>query len=154
MLDKQGILKGVVFPEYKADQTEQVETLRKQMAYFWHDAFHFIKAMGRGQLWFAYGQLEVLRRICLNLARLDHNFSDGCVGDEPHFKIEQALPVEDLAPLRATFCSMEYEAILQAGKTIFQFYQALAPRLAQRYDIPYHIDLERMVMAHLEKLNR
>ena len=47
--------------------------------------------MGRGQLWWAYGQLEAMRLLCLNLARLTQNFADTQVGDEPYFKVEQAL---------------------------------------------------------------
>jgi hypothetical protein len=154
LLDKQGILKGVKFPKHVADQAEQVETLRQQIATFWHDAFHFIKAMGRMQLWFAYGQLEVLRQICLNLARLRYNFADGDVGDEPHFKIEQALPIEHIAPLQPSYCPMEYEAMRQAALIIFRFYREVAPNLAQAHGIPYQAELERLVSDHLENLDR
>jgi hypothetical protein len=152
LLDRQGILKGVDFPLHQADEAEQVEVLRQQIAYFWHDAFHFIKAMGRKQLWFAYGELEILRRICLNLARLQHNLADPGVGGEPHFKIEQALPSEQLAPLQPTCCPLEYEAMVQAGMTIFQFYQRLAADLGREHGIPYLVDLENVVRDQLEKL--
>jgi hypothetical protein len=40
----------------------------------------------------AYGQLEVLRRTCLNLARLRHSLAAAEVGDESAFKIEAAVP--------------------------------------------------------------
>ncbi|MDX1523316.1 MAG: aminoglycoside 6-adenylyltransferase, partial [Anaerolineae bacterium] len=88
LLDKMGFLEGVVFPAHVADPADQVERLRQLIMVFWHDLSHFIKALGRGQLWFAHGQLEVLRHICVNLARLRHNFSDAGVGEEPYFKIE------------------------------------------------------------------
>ena len=68
--------------------------------------------MGRRQLWFAYGQLEVLRQICVNLARLRYNFSDAYVGEEPYFKVDQILTIEQLSPLKTTFYLMEYEAML------------------------------------------
>jgi len=42
--------------------------------------------MGRHQLWWAQGQLEVLRRCCVNLARLQNNFSDTDAGEEAYFK--------------------------------------------------------------------
>lgn len=153
LLDKKGILAGVVLPAHEADPTEQVERLRQQINWFWHDLSHFIKALGRGQLWFAYGQLEVLRNYCVNLARLRHNFADVDVGDEPYFKIEEAMPSEQLAPLQATYCPMEYEPMLQAGQTILQFYKEVATSLAQTHSIPYPADLERIMTTWLEKLD-
>jgi hypothetical protein len=81
-----------------------VETLRRLVYWFWHDLSHFITAMGRGQLWWAYGQLEELRRYCVNLAHLRHNFSAEAEGYE---KIEQALPIEHLSSLQVTFCPLE-----------------------------------------------
>ena len=152
LLDKNGILVKVVFPQHEADQAEQVETLHQQVAWFWHELSHFIKAMGRGQLWFAYGQLEVMRQICVNLARLRYNFSDAYVGEEPYFKVEQALPVERLSPLQTTFCAMEYEAMLQAAFVIVRFYQDVAPNLAKAHSITYQTDLERMMISQLEEL--
>jgi hypothetical protein len=119
---------------------------------FWHDLSHFIKAMGRGQLWFAYGELEVLRHMCVNLARLRHNFADDGVGQEPYFKIEEAMPIEQLAPLQATYCPMEPKAMRQAGHIILRFYQQTASSLAQRHGIPYPAELERLMVSRLEHL--
>ncbi len=152
LLDKQNVLSEVVFPAHKADQAEQLEMLRQQVTWFWHEVSHFIKAMGRKQLWFAYGQLEVMRAICVNLARLQYNFADGGVGEEPYFKVEQALPVEQLAPLQSTFCPMEYEAMVQAALVIVRFYLDIAPNLANVQGIPYQPDLERMMFGQLEDL--
>ena len=53
-----------------------METLRQQIYWFWHELSHFITAIGRGQLWWAYGQLEAMRVMCLNLARLGHSYAD------------------------------------------------------------------------------
>src|SRR2546427_11631970 len=66
LLDKKNILAGAVFPRHQPTQTEQGETLRRLVYWFWHDLSHFIAALGRGQLWWAYGQLEELRRYCVN----------------------------------------------------------------------------------------
>jgi len=152
LLDKKESLTGVVFPERVADQAAQIETLRRQIDWFWHELSHFIKAMGRRQLWFAYGQLEVMRQICVNLARLRTNFSYAYGGDEPYFKVEQALPIEQLSPLQTTFCSMDYEAMLQAALVICRFYQDAAPSLAQAHSITYQVELERMWIGQLEEL--
>ena len=153
LLDKKGILAGVVFPIHVADPAKQTEILRQQLDWFWHELSHFIKAMGRRQLWFAYGQLEVLRQICVNLARLRYNFSDAYGGEEPYFKIEQAMPIEQLSPLHTTYCAMEYEPMLQAARVICRFYQDVAPSLAKAYKLLYQNDLEQMMMGQLKELD-
>jgi predicted nucleotidyltransferase len=153
LLDKKGILEGDVFPPHAIDPARQIELLQQQLDWFWHDLSHFIKAMGRGQLWFAYGELEVLRQICVNLARLRYDFSDAYAGEEPYFKVEQALPVERLSPLQATFCVMAYGAMLQAAGVIFRFYRDVAPGLAEEHQLTYQADLEREMTMQLEALS-
>jgi len=105
--------------------------------------------MGRGHIWWAYGQLEELRLICVNLTRLRQNFSAGADGYE---KLEQAIPVEQLSSLQATFCPLEQGAMLQAVLVIVRFYQELAPLLARTHGITYPEDLERVMVDRLEKL--
>jgi predicted nucleotidyltransferase len=75
LLDKKGIGKGRLLPRHVADRAEQVEALRRLIIWFWHDLSHVITALARGQLWWAYGQLEELRRYCVALARLEKDFS-------------------------------------------------------------------------------
>jgi predicted nucleotidyltransferase len=150
LLDKKRILAGAVFPLYEPAQAEQIETLHHLVYWFWHDlSHHFITALARGQLWSAYGALEEMRLTCVNLARLRQNFQAAAEGYE---KVEQAIPVEQLSPLQATFCPLEQGAMLQAALVIVQFYQELAPPLAQAHGIPYPADLERVVYDRLEKL--
>ncbi len=152
LLDKKGILAGEVFPLHVADPVQQIEILRQQLERFWHELSHFIKAMGRRQLWFAYGQLEVMRQICVNLARLRYNFSDAYGGEEPYFKVEQAMPSEQLSPLQTTYCPMEYEPMLQAAHVICRFYRDIAPGLAKAHNLTYQIDLEQMMMSQMKEL--
>ena len=148
LLDKKGILAEAVFPFYATDQAGQIETLRGLIYWFWHDlSHHFITPMARGQLWSAYGALEDMRRTCVNLARLRQNFQ--AAGYE---KLEQTVPVEQLAPLQPTFCPMEREAMLQAALTIVRFYRELAPPLARAHGITYPADLDRMMYERLEQL--
>src|SRR6266566_3862344 len=150
LLDKKHILAGVVFPSYEPAQAKQIETLRRLINWFWHDLLHhFMTPMARGQLWSAYGALEELRLTCVNMARLRQNFSAEAEGYE---KVEQALPIKQLAPLQATFCPMERGAMLQAALAIVRFYQELAPSLAQTYGIPYPTDLARIMSGRLEQL--
>ena len=151
LVDKQGILDNAAFPLHKADPTEQLAKLRQLIMDFWHELGHFNKALARGQLWFAIGSLEELRNICVNLARLRHNLADPDVGDEPYWKIELAMPVEQLAPLQATFCPLELKAIRRAGQTLLDFYREVATILANTHGIPYPTELDRVIAARLEK---
>lgn len=150
LVDKTGILANVSFSEPEPDA--HVESVRRLIHWFWHDLSHFITAMGRGQLWWAYGQLEILRAYCIKLARLQNDFSDGDAWDEPYFKIEQAIPVDWLEPLRVTFCPMEFKAMLYAGSAILTFYRDLAPLLAQTHGIAYPRKLEALMVKRLENL--
>ena len=152
LLDKKGILNSVIFPARVAQQENQLELLGQQLDWFWHELSHFIKAIGRGQLWFAYGQIETMRQICVILARLQNNFLDAYVSAEPYFKIEQFLPVEKISALRDTFCSLEPAALLQAADDICCFYRAIAPDLAEKYGLKYQADLDRMLINQLKSL--
>jgi predicted nucleotidyltransferase len=154
LLDKTGILSGATFPYDEAEHTAQVEALRRLIYWFWHECSHFITAIGRGQRWWAYGQLEALRHTCIKLARLRHNFADPYAGDEGYFKVDKALPADQLAALEATCCPLEARAMLQAAQVIVQFYRETAPPLAQAHGIAYPLRLERVMVARVEKLQQ
>lgn len=149
LLDKKNILSGATFPRQRPEPAEQVEKLGRLIYGFWHDLSHFTTAMARGQLWWAYGQLELLRRMVVDLAYLRHNFLEG---GEGYDKIELYLPVAQLAPLQSTFCPMEPGPMLQAGLTILHFFQEIALPLAEEYGIKYPADLDRAMSARLEEL--
>jgi predicted nucleotidyltransferase len=149
LLDKKGILAGAVFPRRYPTYAEQRETLRRLVSWFWHDLSHFTAALGRGQLWWAYGQLEILRRYCVNLARLRHNFAAEA---DSYDKVEQALPVEELSALQATCCPLEPGVMLQAALVLVRFYREVAPVLARTHGITYPAILDRVMSARLEKL--
>lgn len=150
LLDKKRLLAGTVFPGYRPTQAEQIETLHGLIYWFWHDlSHHFIVPLARGRLWSAYGGLEDLRRTCVNLARLRQNFSAEADGYE---KVEQAIPIEQLLSLQATYCPLEREAMLQAVLVIVHFYQEVAPSLAQAHGIPYPTELEHVLYDRLETL--
>lgn len=149
LLDKKGILTGAPFPCPEVAPADRRETLRRLVHWFWHDVSHFITAMARGQLWWAHGQLEDLRRYCVNLLWLRQSFS---LRPEAYEKVDQVVPAEHLAPLRATYCPQEYGPMLQAGRIILRFFQELAPALAQTHGIRYPAELERLMIERLDKL--
>jgi predicted nucleotidyltransferase len=150
--DKKDILAGVEFSQDRPDMIQQTEKLRRLVYWFWHDLSHFITAMGRGQLWWAAGQLEALRRFCVNLMRMQNNFADLEVGDEPYFKIEKALSVDQLSALQTTFCPLEREAMLTSCFVIVRCYKELAVSLTHTHGIIYPDVLEQVVVQRLENL--
>lgn len=152
LLDKKNLLKEVEFTEQIPTSSEQVEKLRRQIQGFWHELSHFITAMGRDQIWWAQGQLEALRGICANLARLRHNVLDAGVGDEPYFKIEKVMPVEQLSALQETFCPLEKKEIMKASLILVRFYLDVAPPLALLHGIQYSHGLERVMLDRLRRL--
>jgi predicted nucleotidyltransferase len=152
LLDKKNLLKEVEFTEQIPTSSEQVEKLRRQIQGFWHELSHFITAMGRDQIWWAQGQLEALRGICANLARLRHNVLDAGVGEEPYFKIEKVMPVEQLSALQETFCPLEKKEIMKASLILVRFYLDVAPPLALLHGIQYSHGLERVMLDRLRRL--
>jgi predicted nucleotidyltransferase len=152
LLDKKNLLESVEFPEHIPSAPDQLEKLRSQIQGFWHELSHFMTAIGRDQIWWAQGQLEALRGICVNLARLRHNFLDEEAGEEPYFKIEKVMPVEQLSALQETFGPLEKEEILQAGLILVRFYLDVAPALAQAHGLQYSHGLERVMLDRLRKL--
>jgi hypothetical protein len=152
LLDKKNLLAETEFTDEEVEPAD-MEPLRRQIQYFWHELSHFIVALGRGQLYWAQGQLGALRTCCLNLARLQQDLADEEVGEEGYFKVDTVLPVEQLAPLQSTYCALEPSAMLQAAYTILRFYQELARPLAQTYHIPYPTNLERLMASRLEALS-
>jgi predicted nucleotidyltransferase len=154
LLDKKGILEGVQFNGSQPARAEQIETLRRQVHAFWHDVSHFLVAMGRGQLWWAHGQLEALRRCCMSLVRLQQDLSATDAVEDPYFKVEEAIPASNLAlaPLQATICPMEPGAMLRSALAIIAFYHDVAHLLVERYGLSYPANLERIMLTRLERL--
>ena len=89
----------------------------------------------------------------MNLARLRHNLNDPDVGSDPWFKIDTALPGEDLTPLRETFAPLERKAMLAAARVLVAFYRQLAAPLAETHGLAYPAELDRLMTARLEALD-
>jgi predicted nucleotidyltransferase len=148
LLDKTGLLQGVVFEGYMPPVNEQMQTLHGLIYWFWHDLnHHFLTPLARKQLWSAAGALEDLRLSCVNLARLRYDFSARADGFE---KVEDTPAVGHLAPLRATYGPLEPVAMLRAARVIVQYFRELAMPLAQAHGIAYPFELDRMMSERLE----
>jgi predicted nucleotidyltransferase len=150
LVDKSGILDGAEFPLPRPDPDERREQLRLVLNWFWHDLSHFMAALGRGELWWAWGQLEALRRYCVNLLRIEHGVE---AQEEAYEKLEKAVPVSELVALQATFCPMERDAMLKAALDIVSFFRGHAPHAAGAYGSEYPAELERLMCDRLDELS-
>jgi predicted nucleotidyltransferase len=146
LLGKAQIIAGATRAEGKEDPSE---ALRRRVYWFWHDMSHFIAAMGRRQLWWAQGQLDELRRYGIVLARLQHDFMPE---PEAYWKVDEAVPPEQLSALQETFCPLDYDAQLRAAWVLVRFYQDHASRLAEQYGIAYPAALEGIMLERLRGL--
>ena len=152
LLDKKDITANIVPRERQIEEGRQTEKLRRLIYWFWHELSHFTTALAREQLWWAQGQLGAMRLYCINLLRLQNDFSDQEIGEEGYFKIENSIPVEQLSVLKATYCPMEEDAMLESAFVIVRFFRALATDLAQTHGITYPERLDKMMFERLERL--
>jgi predicted nucleotidyltransferase len=151
LLDKRGLFAGRTDVATAPRAEPRVEEIRRQIHWFWHDVSHFIVAMGRGHLWWAYGQLDNLRLYCLNLARL---LQDPAAEAEGYWKVDGgAVAAEHLAVLEATVSPRERQAMLRAAQVIVSLYRELAHSLAEVRGIPYPTELDRIMSERLAKLD-
>jgi predicted nucleotidyltransferase len=150
LVDKRGILDGAEFPLPQPDTDERREQLRQVLNWFWHDLSHFMAALGRGELWWASGQLKALRRYCVNLIRIEHGVE---AQEEAYEKLEKAVPGSELAALQPTFCPMERGAMLKATLDIVSFFREHAPRAAGANGSEYPAELERLMCNRLDALS-
>jgi predicted nucleotidyltransferase len=150
LLDERGILAGAKFPFSPPDPERQREHLRQIVNWFWHELSHFIAGLGRGDLWWAYGQLETMRGHCVNLMRIQHGVE---AQEEPYEKLAKAIPVSALASLRTTFCPMEREAMFDAARVIVRFFREHAPRVADAYGSEYPAALAELMTDRLDALS-
>ncbi|MGH2609096.1 MAG: nucleotidyltransferase domain-containing protein [Tepidiformaceae bacterium] len=152
LVDKSGLLDRHVFPWRARPEVEQREALRRLLAWFWHDFGHLVKALERDELWFAQGELEILRGLCVNLARLRHNFADPYTGDEPYFKVEAAMPAHLLDALRGSFGLLDRASLIRSAGVVLPFYQDAARELAAAHDLAYPARLDALFAGRLARL--
>jgi hypothetical protein len=150
LVDKRGILDGAEFPLPRPDPDERREELRQVLNWFWPTSRTSWRRSGVVELWWAYGQLEALRRYCVNLLRIEHGVE---AQDEAYEKLEKAVPGSKLAALQPTFCPMERDAMLRAALDIVSFFREQAPQVAGVYGSEYPAQLERLMCDRLDELS-
>jgi predicted nucleotidyltransferase len=149
LLDERGILARAAFAAPVVDPAEQAEALRAIVAGFWHELMHLVTALGRGQPWWAIGQLEAMRAMCVNVVRIELGVA---ADDEPSFKVDDAVPPGALEELRATYVPLEDAAILAAASEVVRVFRAHARRAAERFGLAYPEALDALLSADLRAL--
>ena len=134
----------------REDPDSAREEVRRLVVWFWHDVEHVVAAIGRGQRWWAYGQLDELRRVCLNLARLAAGAE--VEPSEAYWKVDEAVPAERLEALADTLGPLAPGRVVDAALALVGFYRELAPGLAAAHGIVYPAELDRLVSARLAGL--
>jgi predicted nucleotidyltransferase len=148
LMDRDGGMASA--PRRLPPEGDRPEEMRRLITWFWHDVDHVITALGRGQAWWAYGQLEELRGVVIGLARI-HAGAD-LEDDEPYWKVDLALPGERLAALRATVAPPELGPMRDAALAIIALYRELAMPLAKAHGVIYPAELDRLLRERLESL--
>jgi predicted nucleotidyltransferase len=147
--DPTGLLVDLELPVRAASSDELVGELRRLLAWFWHEVSHLIKALARGQLWWAAGEVEALRGSCVNLVRIEQGVE---AGPEPYFKIDGEASTDTLEPLRATFVTVDSDALARAGQELVVFFGDHGRRLAEVYGLAYPSELDDLMRGRLEAL--
>jgi len=149
VLDRTGILTDLDVLISRPADDDQRAKLRELLAWFWHDVSHFIKAVGRGQLWWAAGEVEALRSYCVNVVRIQQGLE---AGDEPYFKIDAEMQTTTLDAIRSTFVPMEADALVSAASQLVSFFEVNGRRTADAFGLEYPIELNRVMRARLDAI--
>ena len=149
LVDKKSLLAEKTFPMLKSSYQDQEKTLGRLIYWFWEDVSHFITCMNRNELWLAQGNLDQMRRKCVNLLRLRHDFDAEAAG---YNKVEKALPEEELRPLNATFAPLEPRAMIEAGRVVVRTYKEVVRPLAQEHRIEYPAGIDALLSGRLQEL--
>jgi predicted nucleotidyltransferase len=149
IVDKIGILANATFSGRQLGPEEQREQARRLVVWFWHDFGHFVTAIGRGQLLWAYGQLETLRRCCLGIARVAHDATDADAAEDPYFKVDEVLPAQQLAVFAQSTGAIDAGSMVASARHLASIYGQLAPAVARRHGLEYPHALERLMLERL-----
>jgi predicted nucleotidyltransferase len=149
LLDERGLLADATFTEPAVDRAAQAEALGAILVGFWHEVAHLVAALGRGQPWWAIGQLEAMRAMCVNVVRIEHGVA---ADDEPSFKVDGALPRGALDELRTTYVPPEAEAIVGAASEVVRLFRTHARGAADSHGLPYPEALDALLSDDLRSV--
>lgn len=148
LVDKQNILKDVVFPLSRPNSESQQENLDYLLHWFWRDLSLLSVALGRGMLWSGYGNLESARQKLINLMRLANDMEKWTAGYE---RVEIAVKEDELNKLILAYGQLDQNTIIESVQVVVKIYQEIAPNLAVKAELSYPEELERVVMKKFEE---
>lgn len=149
LLNDTGVLERIQLLPPEIDREARIEQLRQLLSWFWHDLGHFTTAIGRGQLWWAAGQLQILRDVCVGLVRIEQGAE--LDEDEPYWKLDVEVATPPLDALRSTFVPVERDAMLRAGREVLAFFRSRAPGVARANGLPYPTELDELIGGRLDQ---
>ncbi|MGZ8512928.1 MAG: aminoglycoside 6-adenylyltransferase [Candidatus Limnocylindria bacterium] len=149
LFDRSGVIERARGRGEPPTDPPDASDVRRRITWFWHDIGHLITALGRRNTWWAYGQLDELRRACLNLARLEAGLP---AEDEAYWKLDEAIPEKRLAALAATTAAPEFAPMKDAALAVVDLYRDLATGLATAHGVAYPTELDRLLTARLRGL--
>jgi hypothetical protein len=135
LLDRRGLLEGVVFPLQRPGRSELVEVARRNITWFWRELSLFSVAWARGRLWTAYGYLEAARRRHLDLLCIQADWDSWPAGYQ---KVEDVVP----AP---TVTALEAAEMLAAARRLIPLYRDVAHDLCEQLALAYPAALDEAV---------
>lgn len=152
LVDKLGSMTARRSGHTKAEAAEasQGAELRRLIQWFWHDLGHVVTALAREQPWWAHGQLEELRGVCLDLARLGAGVP--LEPGEPYWKVDGAVQTDVLDRLADTVVPLDLARMRTAALDLITLYRQLARPLAAQYGVPYPDELDTLLTGRLEAL--
>jgi len=128
--------------------TEAADVARR-LELFWHDVAHLITALSRRERWWANGQLDEVRRLCIGLLRIEAGLAPE---DEAYWKVDGDVPAERLHALEPTVAPPEIGRMREAASALLELYRSVGRSLADRYEVPYPDALDRLMTGRLAAL--
>ena len=148
LLDKAGVVDRAAQRRSARPELDAAEQAGSLIRGFWHDVDHLTTALGRGTTWWAYGQQDELRRMVINLARLEAGAQPD---DEAYWKVDETVPAHRLAALAATVAPPEIAPMRAAAIALVDLYREIATVVAARHGIGYPEALDRLLTDRLRE---
>lgn len=149
LVDKPGLLRNATFPIERPSWDQQVETIRRNVQWFWRELSLACVALHRDQRWTAHQYLENASQRLANLVRIKHDFNNWAGGYE---KIEAVVPRDELGIYEAAFSSLNEKAMLLSTRNLIESYKNVSRKLCEHYHLPYPANLEKTVEKAWESL--
>jgi Streptomycin adenylyltransferase len=142
LVDKKGLLKGVVFPYHAPLQGNDLRAyVEKQMAYYWYWYNVFLSATARGRLWSAFSQLQQMRQHAFNLMALAHQPEK-----IPGQRFERTVPQKVREELgRSTLPLYSRESMIHSAEALTEIVKRETRELVRQSSAEYPLELESIV---------